>query len=118
MKCFLIVAGLLHVFFLLAELFPWHWPLLASGVSKGVEFSKEQKLLVKAIVQNAGIYNGIVAGGLFFAAYAGSSASDVARVMLAGAAVAGIFGALTLKPPYLPAIQALMGVAGLYFLLR
>ena len=117
MKIFviLIVAGGLHLGFLLCELFPWSWPIVACLASKKVPaFGPEQKRLVKSIVQNAGIYNGIVAGGLFFAAFAGSS--DVARVMLLGAAAAGTFGALTLKPPYLPAIQALVGVTGLFFL--
>ena len=117
MKIFpiLIVAGGLHLLFLLLELFPWSWPIAARRASEKVPaFSAEQKLLVKSIVQNAGIYNGIVAGGLFFAACAGSS--DVARVMLLGAAAAGTFGALTLKKPYLPAIQALVGITGLFFL--
>jgi putative membrane protein len=114
MKLFLIAAGLLHLSFMLLELFPWSWPLVARRSSKKLPpFNPEQQHLVKVIVQNAGIYNGIVAGGLFFAAFAGSSATDVARVMLIGAAVAGTFGALTLKPPYVPAIQALVGIVGL-----
>jgi uncharacterized membrane protein len=52
---------------------------------------------VATIVHNAGIYNAILAGGLLYAAYAGDPAGDVARVLLAGAVVAGMFGTLTLR---------------------
>ena len=70
---------------------------------------------VVAIVHNAGIYNGIFAAGLAWSAVAGESANDVARVLLAGAAVAGVFGAATLKSP-VPVVQAAVGVVGLYLL--
>jgi uncharacterized membrane protein len=114
MKLFLVavVAGLLHLSFMLLELIPWKWPLAFQLTSHGLNFTQEQKHYVSSVVQNAGIYNGIVAGGLFFAAYAGASATDVARVLLIGAAVAGLFGALTLRQPYLPALQALVGTIG------
>jgi putative membrane protein len=115
MKSFLVAAGLLHLLFMILELFPWSWPVVARRASRNVpHFTPEQRHLVRFIVQNAGIYNGIVAGGLFFATFAGSSATHVAQVMLVGAAVAGTFGALTLKPPYLPALQALVGVVGFF----
>jgi putative membrane protein len=113
MKWFLIAAGLLHLSFMLLELVPWKWPLAIRWTSSNLpSFTPEQQHFVRGIVQNAGIYNGIVAGGLFFAAYAGTSAADVARVLLIGAAAAGTFGALTLKSPYLPALQALVGAIG------
>lgn len=63
-------------------------------------------------MHNAGIYNGILAGGLFWAAYAGLAATDVALVMLVGAVVAGIFGTATLKSPA-TALQAAVGIIGL-----
>jgi uncharacterized membrane protein len=74
-------------------------------------------------VQNAGIYNGILAGGLLWAALAFDPALAVdpawyvARVLLAGAAVAGIFGTVTLKSP-VTAGQALLGIIGLVWLGR
>ena len=76
-------------------------------------FTEDQQRLVARIVQNAGVYNGIVAGGLFWAAFAGESAIDVARILLIGAAVAGVFGTVTLKSP-VPAVQAIAGVIGLF----
>ena len=121
MRSFLVVAALIHVAFMLAELFPWRIPLLLGFASKklpvlnakGDRFTDLQLPLVAAIVHNAGIYNGIVAGGLVWAAISGSPLDDVARVMLCGAAVAGVFGAVTLKNP-VPLVQALVGIVGLF----
>ena len=115
LKVFLILAGLLHLSFMALELFPWSWPVIACLLTTGLPaFTDRQHDVVKAVVQNAGIYNGIVAAGLFFAAFAGRAAFGVARVLLAGVVVAGIFGALTLPPPpYGPALQAVVGITGL-----
>lgn len=98
---------------MLLELCPWSLPTALRLSSKKLPdpFTREQQQLVASIVHNAAIYNGIVAGGLFFAAYAGQSATDVARVMLIGAAVAGIFGTVTLKS-LVPALQAAVGIVG------
>lgn len=116
MKWFLIGVAALHAVFMLAELFPWSFPVLLRLVSKklpdGQQLTVSQQALVATIVHNAGIYNAIVAGGLFWAAIAGDPARDVAQVLLAGAAVAGIFGTATLKSP-LTAVQALLGIIGL-----
>jgi len=116
---FLIAAAMLHVVFLIAELFPWPLPVLLRLVSKKLPssepFTQAQRNLVATIVHNAGIYNGIVAGGLLFAAFGGASAIGVARVMFAGAAVAGLFGTMTLKSP-ITAVQAVVGIIGLFLL--
>ena len=117
MRYFLIAAAVLHAGFMAAELFPWRFPLLLRMASKklspGAGFTDEQQSLVATIVHNAAIYNGIVAGGLLWAALPGIQGHDVARVMLLGAAAAGIFGTITLRSP-VPAVQAAFGIAGLY----
>jgi uncharacterized membrane protein len=119
---FLLGAAALHALFMICELFPWRLPILLRVVSKklpelsGAEkgrFTDAQRKLVANIVRNAGIYNAIVAGGLCWAAFGGESAADVARVLLIGAAVAGVFGTVTLKSP-LTAVQALVGSIGLF----
>jgi uncharacterized membrane protein len=116
---FLIGAATLHVLFMLAELFPWPLPVLLRLVSKKLpqqqHFTEAQQRLVATIVHNAGIYNGIVAGGLFWAATGGPFASGVARVMLTGALFAGLFGTATLKSP-VTAVQAVVGIVGLILL--
>lgn len=115
MKWFLFGVAALHAVFMLCELFPWASPILVRIVSKtlpnGQEWSDPQRALVATIVHNAGIYNAILSGGLFWAAWTGDPARDVARVLLAGAAVAGVFGTATLKSP-LTALQALLGIVG------
>jgi uncharacterized membrane protein len=120
-KWFLVAVVLLYAAFMLLELFPRESQLLLALLSKtlpaGDAFTPHQRNLVATIVHNAGIYNGILAGGLLWAAMAGDPARDVARVLLAGAAVAGVFGTATLKSP-VTALQAILGVVGLMFIGR
>jgi putative membrane protein len=115
-KWFLLAVALLHATFMLLELFPWASPFLLRLVSQklpaGEAFTPHQRNLVATIVHNAGIYNGILAAGLAWAALTGESAHDVARVLLAGAAVAGVFGTVTLKSAA-TAIQGALGIIGL-----
>lgn len=116
MKAYFFVVALVHVFFMIAELFPWSLPLVLRIAVRKLpnddRFSFAQQKLVSTLVHNAGIYNGIVAAGLFWVALVSSHSPDLARVMLGGAAAAGIFGTLTLKSP-LPAAQAALGLIGL-----
>lgn len=115
MRYIVLAAALLHAIFMIAELFPLKMPLLLERLLKERKvpvFEGDSLTLVSAIVRNAGIYNGIIAGGLIWAYQTGDSANDVALVLLAGAAVAGIFGTLTLKSPA-TALQAALGIAGL-----
>jgi uncharacterized membrane protein len=126
MKLFLLGAAALHALFMVFELFPWSTPFSLQLASSKLPklpashlltddqekfFAARQRLTATA-VHNAGIYNGIVAGGLSWAALAGNSAIDVAWVMLIGATVAGAFGTVTLKSG-VTAFQALVGIIGL-----
>lgn len=120
MNWFLIIAAVLHAGFMLCELFPWSNPVLLQFEVKKLppetSFTLDQQSMVATIVHNAGIYNSILAGGLFWAAFIGDPAADVARVLLIGAAVAGVFGTVTLKSP-VTAVQALIGIVG-FFLVK
>jgi uncharacterized membrane protein len=115
MRAFLIGVGLLHAGFMLVEMVPWSYPALLRRASKQLsgehQWTPAQQRLVATIVRNAGIYNAVIAGGLFWAAWAGDSARNVAQAFLVGAAVAGIFGAATLRS-WVPALQGLLGVVG------
>ncbi len=68
MKWFLVAAAALHVFFMMSELFPWSLPAVLRIASKKLPtaepFTDAQRKLVAGVVHNAGIYNGIFAGGL------------------------------------------------------
>lgn len=117
MRILLLFAATLHLFFMIAELFPWACPLVLRLSSKKLppeeSLTPLQERFAATIVHNAGIYNGIVAAGLLSAYSLGSPATALATVMFAGATVAGIFGTATLKSP-LTALQAVLGALGLY----
>jgi uncharacterized membrane protein len=128
MKYFLLGAAALHASFMAAELLPWPRPLLLQMASEKLrpipdltkdqlspepQFTDEQLKLIATIVHNAGIYNGIVAGGLLWAATHEEDRHPVARVMLVGATAAGIFGTMTLKSGA-TALQGLVGLVGLF----
>jgi Protein of unknown function (DUF1304)/Protein of unknown function (DUF1501) len=128
MKYFLFGAAALHASFMAAELLPWPRPLLLKKASENLrpiadltkdelppeaKFTDEQLKLIATIVHNAGIYNGIVAGGLLWAAIHENDGHHVARVMLLGATAAGIFGTMTLKS-WPTAFQGLVGLVGLF----
>lgn len=132
MRAFIFVVAALHAAFMLGELLPFGSPFLLQKLGaklpkglgtehpqeggtvlpKGKVWTEAQETLVATIVRNAGIYNGILAGGLFWAAWPESPDLEVARVLFAGAAVAGLFGTATLRSP-LTALQAIFGIAGL-----
>lgn len=119
MKPFLLVVAFLHVFFMLAELFPWHLSIALKKTKRDLgdadKLSSGQSEAVANILRNAGIYNGIVASGLFYAAHTGNR--DFALVLLIGVFVAGIFGTITLRSG-LCLFQGILGLAGSCWLLR
>jgi uncharacterized membrane protein len=119
MKLYLLAVAALHALFCVAELFPWSLPLALrvslARLKPGNSLPLEQQRLVANIVHNAAIYNAIVAGGLVYAAFFAPH-GDVARVMLLGAAAAGLFGTLTLRSS-LTALQGVLGIIG-FFLIR
>jgi uncharacterized membrane protein len=63
------------------------------------------------VVHNAGIYNGIVAVGLFVAASVESGAFHIQIALLTGGVVAGLFGAATLTKATV--VQAFFGAIAL-----
>jgi uncharacterized membrane protein len=126
MKYFLFGAAALHASFMAAELLPWPHPLLLKKASQNLrpitdsmkgerppeaKFTDEQLKLIATIVHNAGIYNGIVAAGLLWAAPHETDRHNVARLLLVGATAAGVFGTITLKS-WPTALQGLVGLVG------
>ena len=117
MRLFVLAVAILHTLFMLFELLPPKNPKLLQGLSekslKNQPLNASQTKFVATIVQNAGIYNGIIAGGLLWSLFADdrSAAASVAQVLLVGAGVAGVFGTLTMKS-FLTAIQGVAGIVG------
>jgi uncharacterized membrane protein len=126
MKWLLLLTGLLHVAFMCCEVFPlskppWLLRLIGDKWPASRTFTLDQQVLVSIIVRNAGVYNGILAGGLLWTAcgifgVCAAVSLDVARVMLIGAVVAGAFGGITLKSGVCWAQSALGAIT--LFLLR
>jgi uncharacterized membrane protein len=109
------LIGLLHVLFMLGELYPWSVPKIMELVlrkwPRELDLSANDQHLVSMVVHNAGIYNGIVAAGLFAAAWVGPNAYGIQVTLLAGGIVAGVFGAATLSKATI--FQAICGAIAL-----
>jgi putative membrane protein len=100
-------VALLHSWFLILEMFLWQTPLAmnAFGISK--PFAAETAFMAA----NQGLYNGFLVAGLAWGLI--SKKRDVVIFFLLCVIVAGIFGALTVKPTIffiqsVPAILALV----------
>ena len=107
--------ALLHALFMVGELYPWESPLIMGVVlekwSPPLALSLDESHFASMVVHNAGIYNGIVAAGLFVAASLGRSALPVQVTLLAGGIAAGLFGFATLSSATI--VQAILGAIAL-----
>lgn len=107
------LIGVLHVYFLVLEMFLWDKPI---GL-KAFGNTSEKAALTKVLAQNQGLYNGFLAAGLFWAlTLQDSFFVQVATFFLGCVLVAGIFGAITAsrKILYIQAMPALIALTVLY----
>lgn len=102
------LVGVLHVCFLLLEMFLWTKP---SG-RRIFGLSSELANATASLAANQGLYNGFLAAGLFWGAFGRGDLFAVRLFFLGCVIVAGIFGAVTAKRSILW-IQALPGVLAL-----
>ena len=105
----LVLVGLLHLYFLVLEMFLWTRPL---GL-KTFRNSPEKAEATRVLAANQGLYNGFLAAGLFYAAATGSR--EFAVFFLACVVVAGSYGAWSVNKRIffvqaLPAIAALVAL--------
>lgn len=110
--------GLLHTAFAVGELYQWGSPKILLKVLQKWNLEKlsgPERQLMAVIVHNAGVYNGIVAAGLFAALWCGVAAQPVQVTLLAGGIVAGLVGAATLSKATV--VQAIAGTAALIVVL-
>lgn len=111
--------GCVHAILMLLEVFKFGKPILMTKLL-GDNWGPNIKLpngkpALPMVVHNAGIYNGIVAAGLFATLAVGPPAFPIQVTLLAGGIVAGLFGAWTLSR--ITGLQALAGVIALGFVL-
>jgi len=89
----IVVVALLHLYFLVLEMFLWDKPLGRRVFRLSPEFATASK----ALAANQGLYNGFLAAGLVYALSLGDAGRPVKFLFLAFVIVAGIFGALTVN---------------------
>jgi len=103
------LIALLHIGFLILEMFFWDHPFGRKTFKMTPEYSKASA----SLAANQGLYNGFLAAGLIWGLASGDFA--VKAFFLICVLIAGIYGGFTAKRSILY-VQALPGVLGLVFL--
>ena len=103
----IVIIALLHLFFLVLEMFLWNRP---TG-RRIFRLSKEHASATQKLAANQGLYNGFLAAGLLWAAL--SAEFYLQLFFLSCVFIAGVFGALTVSRTIfwvqaMPAILALI----------
>ena len=101
-------VALLHVYFLVLEMFLWTKP----AGRRAFGTTQEQAEQSKVLAMNQGLYNGFLAAGLFWGLTLGAAGRGVVIFFLLCVIAAGVFGAITasrkiLFAQGLPALLAL-----------
>jgi putative membrane protein len=104
-----ILVALLHVYFLVLEMFLWDKPL---GL-KTFRMTPEKAQITKILAANQGLYNGFLAAGLLWGLSLGEAGTNIKLFFLICVIVAGIYGAATVGRKILfiqsmPAVLAVM----------
>ncbi len=107
------LVALLHVYFLVIEMFLWDKPYGRKTFGLTPEFSAQSKTLAA----NQGLYNGFLAAGLAWGICLGAPGFSVKVFFLACVIVAGVYGAMTVnkKILFVQAVPAVAALAALYF---
>jgi putative membrane protein len=88
---FVALVALLHVWFLVLEMFLWDKPLGLRTFRQTPESAAASKVLAA----NQGLYNGFLAAGLLWGLWLGDAGFGVELFFLGCVVVAGVFGAAT-----------------------
>lgn len=102
------LVALLHVYFLVLEMFLWSTPF----GQKTFKRTRAQQEETKVLAANQGLYNGFLAAGLVWSYFASAGAFEIRVFFLACVVIAGLYGAATAARSILFA-QALPGAAAL-----
>ena len=101
-------VALLHVYFLVLEMFLWEKP---AGL-KAFGQSREKAAITKVLAANQGLYNGFIAAGLLLGVIQSAAGYDFKVYFLSCVIIAGIYGAMTASRKIL-FIQAAPGIIAL-----
>ena len=105
------VIALLHLYFLVLEMFLWTHPIGLRTFGQTAETAEASKVLAA----NQGLYNGFLAAGLVWGLWLGAEGFHVKLFFLGCVLVAGIYGGLTAKRKIL-IVQALPAAIALILL--
>ena len=108
---FLLMIALLHLYFMVLEMFYWDKPY---GM-RVFRLSEEQAQSSKVLAQNQGLYNGFLSAGLVWAALWQNQ--SVAMFFLTCVFIAGVFGAFTTKNKRIFYVQALPALITAFIIL-
>jgi putative membrane protein len=108
-EVFVALVALLHVWFLVLEMFLWDKPL---GL-KTFRQTPESAAVTKVLAANQGLYNGFLAAGLAWGLGLGDAGFGVKVFFLGCVIVAGAFGAATVgkKILFVQALPAAIAMA-------
>ena len=85
------LVALLHLYFLVLEMFLWTKPTGRRAFGTTPEQAEQSKVLA----MNQGLYNGFLAAGLFWGLSRGDAGRGVVVFFLLCVVAAGVFGAVT-----------------------
>lgn len=105
------LIAILHIYFLVLEMFFWDKPLGLRTFSHSLESARASKILA----MNQGLYNGFLAVGLLWGLSLGNKGVAITAFFLGCVLVAGVFGGLTANRRIL-FIQALPAALALLLL--
>ncbi|HKX95946.1 MAG TPA: DUF1304 domain-containing protein [Methylibium sp.] len=105
------LVALLHLYFLVLEMFLWDKP---AGL-RAFRQTPEQAAATKVLAANQGLYNGFLAAGLLWGLLLGADGRAVKLFFLGCVLVAGLYGAATASRKIL-LVQALPAALGLALL--
>ena len=106
------LVALLHLYFLVLEMFLWDKPFGMRTFRLTPEFAAASK----GLAANQGLYNGFLVAGLVWGLALGAAGIDVKVFFLACVVVAGLFGGATVNRNIL-FVQAVPGIIALALLL-
>ena len=110
----IVVVALLHLGFLVMEMFLWNHPI----GRRAFKMTKETSESSATLAANQGLYNGFLAAGLIWGLLSG--VFSVKLFFLICVLIAGIFGGFTAKRSilYIQALPALLGLILLFLSTR
>ena len=106
------LVALLHLYFLVLEMFFWEKPLGLRIFGLTPEFAKASK----ALAANQGLYNGFLAAGLLWGLLLDAGGDSIKIFFLGCVVVAGVYGAVTVNRRILW-VQAFPGAIALALVL-